>query len=217
MRSSIPVRLLRLVFGLFLFAAGIALTLKAHIGYAPWDVFHVGLADSTGMTIGGASIATGLVIVAVTAMLGERVGLGTLLNMVLIGVFLDGILALDLLGAPTGYPAGGAMMLAGLFVIAFGSYFYIGSGFGAGPRDSLMVALARKTRLPVGIARTGIELAAVVAGWRLGGLVGFGTVFSALAIGFCVQLVFRLLRFDPTTVAHESLSQSLSLFFDRKE
>ena len=198
-------RMVRLLLGLLLYALGIVLTLNARIGYGPWEVFHVGLSETLGMSIGVASIVTGIAIALLALIIGEKLGLGTVLNMVLIGVFLDAILALAFIPVATLFWPGVLMMISGLFVIALGSYFYIGSGFGAGPRDSLMVALTRKTRLPVGVIRGGIELAAVLVGWRLGGMVGLGTVLAAVLIGFCVQLTFRLLRFDPTSVKHESL------------
>ncbi|MDX9898695.1 MAG: hypothetical protein RBT62_07230 [Spirochaetia bacterium] len=203
--GAIAKRLVRLIVGLFLYAIGIVLTLKAHIGYSPWDVFHVGLSQVVGMSIGLASILTGLAIVITAAFLGERVGLGTILNMVLIGLFLDLILALDVIPQAASPVLGLAMMVAGLLVISLASFFYIGSGFGAGPRDSLMVAITRKTRIPIGLARAGIELFAVFVGWRMGGLVGFGTLFFALTIGLGMQLTFKLLRFDPASIEHESL------------
>ena len=102
------------------------------------------------------------------------------------------------------------MMILGLYIIALGSYFYIGSGFGAEPRDSLMVALKRKTGLPIGLCRGMIEVSAVLIGWILGGLVGVGTIISALAIGFCVQSTFKILRFEATTIQHETLIETLS-------
>jgi len=203
--KSFVFRMLRLLLGLLLYALGIVLTLNARIGYGPWEVFHVGLATTAGMSIGAASIVTGVAIALIALLIGEKLGLGTVLNMVLIGVFLDAILAIAIIPVAASFWPGVIMMVAGLFVIALGSYFYIGSGFGAGPRDSLMVALTRKTRLPVGVIRGGIELTAVLIGWRLGGMVGLGTVLAAVLIGFCVQLTFRLLRFDPTSVQHESL------------
>jgi uncharacterized membrane protein YczE len=201
-------RLAKLVFGLFLYALGIVLTMKASIGYAPWEVFHAGLGKSTGITIGNVSIITGLIIVFAVFLLGEKLGLGTLLNMILIGVFMDTLLRLGLIPAMAHWLPGFALLIAGLFVIALASYFYIGSGFGAGPRDSLMVALNRKTGLAIGICRGAIELGAVIIGWFLGGMVGVGTVVSAFAIGFCVQLTFRLLRFDAAKVPHETLDQT---------
>jgi uncharacterized membrane protein YczE len=202
-------RLLRLLFGLFLYALGIVITLKASIGYAPWEVFHVGLAKTTGISIGNASIAAGLVIGTAAVLLGEKLGLGTILNMILIGIFLDIILGLNLIPASSGFLVGIPMLIAGLFVISLASYFYIGSGFGAGPRDSLMVALTRRTKLPVGFCRGTIEVLAVLAGWKLGGMVGIGTVISAFAIGFCIQTTFRLLRFDATSVRHETLDATI--------
>ena len=207
------VRLLRLIFGLFLYALGIVVTLKAQIGYAPWDVFHVGLSKTIGISIGTASIIVGALIVIITALLGEKLGLGTILNMVLIGFFLDLILQIPAIPQANNFVVGIIMLILGLFIIALASYFYIGSGFGAGPRDSLMVALTRKTKLPVGVCRGTIELLAVFAGWQLGGMVGVGTIISAFAIGFCVQTTFKLLKFDATEIQHETLNNTYQFLF----
>ncbi len=215
MTGLVP-RLSRLLLGLFLYAVGIVLTMKANIGFAPWEVFHSGLSKLSGLPIGTISILTGLAIVLLVALLREKLGLGTILNMVLIGVFMNVLLAWPGFTPQRSWLLGFPLLLAGLFVIALGSYFYIGSGFGAGPRDSLMVALTRKTGLPVGVCRGSIELSAVAIGWLLGGQVGAGTVVSAFAIGLCVQLTFRLLRFDSTLVHHETLDVTLG-FLGRKK
>ncbi len=199
-------RFCRLMLGLFLYATGIAVTIQANIGYAPWDVFHVGLSKTIGISIGTASIAIGMVLVIIVLLLGEKIGMGTVLNMILIGLFLDLILWLKIIGVAPNMAVGVVMLIAGLFIIAIGSYFYIGSAFGAGPRDSLMVAVNRKTNLPVGVSRTAVELIAVVVGWVLGGMVGIGTVISVIAIGFCVQITFKLFKFVPKDVRHESLA-----------
>jgi len=212
-RKSLFLRLLRLIFGLFLYALGIVITLKAHVGYAPWDVLHVGLAKTTGMTIGLASILVGILIVAIAFFLGEKLGLGTILNMILIGVFLDFILKLNLIPAMDNFIWGVIMLIVGLFVISLATYFYIGSGFGAGPRDSLMVSLARKTKLPIGFCRGTIEVIAVVVGWKLGGMVGIGTVIAALAIGFCIQITFRVLKFDAKKVDHQTVAETYKTLF----
>jgi uncharacterized protein len=208
-------RLLRLLWGLFLYALGIVVTMKASIGYAPWDAFHVGLSKQTGISIGTASIITGIVIIVITLLLGEKLGLGTILNMLLIGVFLDVLLALHIIPAANSMIIGILMSITGLFIIALASYFYIGSAFGAGPRDSLMVALTRKTGLPVGLCRGAIELTAVLIGWRLGGMIGVGTVICAFVIGFCIQITFRLLRFDVTKVKHETLDITYKMLLGR--
>ncbi|MDF2587463.1 MAG: hypothetical protein K0S41_1304 [Anaerocolumna sp.] len=209
-------RLIRLLIGLFLYALGIVFTINANIGYAPWDAFHVGLAKIIGSSIGTISILVGLIIVVITFLLGEKLGLGTILNMVLIGVFLDFLLKLHLIPISNNLFIGIIMVIIGLFIIAIGSYFYIGSAFGAGPRDSLMIALTRITGLPVGVCRGTIELFVVIIGWRLGGMIGIGTVISAFVIGFCVQTIFKLFHFEPTKVTHETLDQTFKILFRRK-
>lgn len=198
-------RLGKLLLGLFLFALGIVLTMKANLGFGPWEVFHQGISLKIGMSIGNVSILTGLLICVLVVLAGEKLGLGTILNMVLIGVFMDRILAMGIVPRMGSFLPGVFMMFAGLFTISLASFFYIGSGFGAGPRDSLMVALQRKTGLAVGVCRGIVEGSAVLSGWLLGGPVGLGTVIAALGIGFCIQLVFRFLGFDARAVRHETL------------
>ncbi|HOV29031.1 MAG TPA: hypothetical protein PLY83_02965 [Synergistales bacterium] len=198
-------RMGKLLFGLFLFALGIVVTMKANLGFGPWEVFHQGISLKVGLSIGNVSILAGLLICVLVFLAGEKLGLGTILNMVLIGFFMDRILALGIIPRMTGFLPGLLMMFAGLFIISLASYFYMGSGFGAGPRDSLMVALERKTGLAVGLCRGIVEGSAVLLGWLLGGPVGFGTVLSAFGIGFCIQVVFRSLGFDARRVQHETL------------
>jgi uncharacterized membrane protein YczE len=207
------IRLLRLLWGLFLYALGIVVTMNAQIGYAPWDVFHVGFEKLIGISIGTASIITGIIIGIIALLLGEKLGLGTILNMILIGVFLDILMGIHIIPVASNFLIGIIMMIVGLFIIAFASYYYIGSAFGAGPRDSLMVALTRKTGLSVGICRGTIELFAVFVGWRLGGMLGIGTILSALFIGFCVQTTFKLLKFKVTEVKHETLDGTYKMLF----
>ncbi|MCL1927633.1 MAG: hypothetical protein FWG07_02425 [Treponema sp.] len=202
------VRIITLLFGLFLYALGIVLSIKANIGYAPWEVFHVGLAQKTGMSIGTAVVLTGVVVVGIVLVLGEKIGLGTLLNMVLIGVFMDLIIISNIIPEQETLTFGLLMLIIGLFIISLGSYFYIKAAFGAGPRDSLMVVLNRKAKLPIGICRSTIELSVTIIGWILGGMAGIGTIISVIAIGFFIQFTFALLKFIPSTVKHETLRQT---------
>jgi hypothetical protein len=206
-------RLAKLMFGLILYGIGIVMTMKASLGFAPWDVFHQGTANVFGISIGSASIAVGLVICIIVALAGEKLGLGTILNMLVIGLVVDAALFLGIIPAMQGWIQGIAMMIGGLLVISLASYFYIDSGFGAGPRDSLMVVLERKTGLPVGVCRAVVEGSAVLFGWMLGGPVGLGTVLAAFGIGFCIQLVFSILKFETTRVRHETLQATFRQFF----
>ncbi len=197
-------RLLRLFFGLFLYAVGIVLTMNANIGYASWEVFHAGLSSVFGIQIGTISILVGLVLCLVSLVVGEKLGLGTLCNMIFVGVFMNLLLGLGVIPSLSNFALGVLQMVGGLFVIAIASFFYISSGFGAGPRDSIMVILTRKTTFSVGICRSGIEILVVIIGALLGGSFGVGTLLAAILIGFCIQLTFRMFRFDPTEVVHET-------------
>ncbi|MDQ3856320.1 MAG: hypothetical protein M3281_08025 [Chloroflexota bacterium] len=187
--SSLPL----LVFGLFLFALGIVLTLHSGLGLGPWDVLHQGLSEQIGLTFGQTSILVGGVLVVLTVLLGERPGLGTVLNMLLIGLFIDLIRSTGLVpyAVSHGFALRLGMDCAGVGTVGVGSALYIKAGFGAGPRDSLMLALRRLTGVRVGVARTCIEVTALVTGYLLGGTVGLGTAVFALGIGPAVDLAFR--------------------------
>ena len=197
-------RLFKMIIGLMLFATGCVFTIKANIGYAPWDVFHVGLSNTFGFSIGLASIIVGLTIGITVMLLGEKIGLGLVSNMILVGVFVDLLLFIGIIQTPQTFIFSILMMIVGLFIISIGTYFYIGSAFGAGPRDSFMVVLKRRMKIPVGVCRSIVELLATLIGWALGGMVGIGTVIFVIGIGFCMQITFKVLRFDVTSIKHES-------------
>lgn len=202
-------RFIKLISGLFICALGVVLTLKANIGYAPWDVFHAGTSKITGIQIGTASIIVGLAALLLAASLGEKPGIGSVLNMILIGVFINCILAADLIPLSGGFITGSLILIAGLFAISLGTYFYMDSSMGSGPRDSLMVALKRKTGLSIGICRSFLEFAAALIGWRMGGLLGIGTIMAAFLAGFCIQITFKVVGFDSTSIKHETIVDTL--------
>ena len=209
------IRILHMLIGLFLYALGIIVALKANVGYAPWEVFHVGLANTIGLSLGVTSIIVGIIIVTIVTLLGEKLGLGTISSMLFTGIFIDIILLIDIIPIINNKVIGFAMLIMGLFIISIGSFFYIKSGFGAGPRDNLMVVLARKIKIPVGICRFIIEFLVTVIGWKLGGMLWLGTVISAIAIGFCIQITFKVFRFDVTSVKHESLADTYNALFGK--
>jgi uncharacterized protein len=193
-----PLAWVRLLAGLWLFAAGVVLGLQSGLGVSPWDVLHDGIRQATPLSFGAATVLVGLILVVVALALGVQVGPGTLVNMVAIGAFADALLASgfasDLAARPL--PVRLAAVLAGVGLVALGSALYIGAGLGSGPRDSLMLALAARTGLSVGLIRGLLEGSVLGVGWLLGGVVGVGTVLFALGIGPAVQLAFRVLRVD---------------------
>jgi uncharacterized membrane protein YczE len=191
-------RLVALQVGLVLFALGIVMTLRADLGLGPWDVLHQGLADHSPLSFGVAGIVVGVGVLGAALWLGGvSVGLGTVLNAVLIGVFVDVLIALDVVPRPDALAARALLDVGGVIAVGVGTAVYIGAAMGAGPRDSFMLAVARRFGLRVGVARTLIELSALACGAALGGTVGVGTLVFALGIGPAVETSFRLLDRSP--------------------
>ena len=173
-------RLPRLVTGLVLCGVGISLMIAADLGLAPWDVLHQGISKHTGIPIGTVSILVGFVLLLAWIPLREKYGVGTLCNVILIGLTIDVVLPLLPDDAPIGVRV--AMLVAGTFLFGPGSGFYIGVQLGAGPRDGIMTAIANRGH-PVWLVRTVIEVTVLVIGFALGGSVGIGTLLFAATIG----------------------------------
>jgi uncharacterized membrane protein YczE len=183
-------RLPGLIVGLVVFGAGIAAMAQAGIGLGPWEVFHQGISRLTGLPLGTVSILVGIPVLAAWWPLGERPGVGTIVNIALIGASTN--VALALIPAASDVPAQLAMMLAGVVAIAIGSGLYLAADLGPGPRDGLMTGLHLRFGWSIRRARTGIELSVLVAGFLAGGTIGLGTVVFALGIGPLVQLALRV-------------------------
>jgi uncharacterized membrane protein YczE len=175
--------------------AGIALVLRSELGAAPWEVFHAGLAHTTGLSVGTAAGATAIAAIALAAAAGVRPGLATLINAVLLGVCIDAALAV--LPAAGSLAAASGYLAAGIAALALGTGLYMSAGLGSGPRDSLMVAVARTCRWSTARARAILELTAVIAGVLLGGRAGAGTLIYAAAIGPAAQWSIQLFAEDP--------------------
>lgn len=192
------------VFGLALFSWGIYLNIQANIGLAPWTAFTKGVADVSGISFGSVSVITGLVIIVIDVLLKEPIGIATILDALLVGTMLDLFIWLDWVPLLENFAAGVVVLLIGQVFISVGSYFYIKTGLGCGPRDALMVAIGKRMpKVPIGVARGIVEGMALLVGWLLGAKVGIGTVIAALGISFILDWTFRLLRFDVRAVAHE--------------
>ncbi|WP_276027005.1 membrane protein YczE [Mycolicibacterium litorale] len=167
-----------------------ALMVRAGLGLDPWDVFHQGLAERTGMTIGSASAVAGVAVLLAWIPLRNRPGVGTVANVLVIAVTVDAGLAV--LPAPSALPVQVAWMFGAVVLNALATVLYVGAGLGPGPRDGLMTGLVRRTGHSVRLVRTLIEATVLTVGWLLGGTVGIGTVIYAFGIGPLVQLFIRL-------------------------
>jgi len=169
-----------LVFGLLLCGTGVALMIDADLGLAPWDVLHQGISIHTGIPIGTVAILVGFAVLLLWLPLHERYGLGTVLNVLIIGTTIDVLLAVLPDHPPMGVRV--AFLVVGTFLFGPGSGFYIGAGMGPGPRDGLMTAIAARGH-SVRVVRTILEVSVLTIGFLLGGSVGVGTLLFALTIG----------------------------------
>jgi uncharacterized membrane protein YczE len=188
-------RLGQLYAGLVLYGASMALQIRAGLGLDPWDVFHQGVAQRTGLSFGTVVILTGAVVLFAWVPLRQRPGIGTISNVIVIGLAVDATLAL-LPGAGSA-PVGVTMLLAGVGLSGLACSTYIGAGLGPGPRDGLMTGLVRRTGGSIRVVRMTIEVAVLAAGAALGGTVGVGTVVYALSIGPLVHVLLPRLTVAP--------------------
>lgn len=182
--------------GFALFGLSIALTIRANLGTGTWSVFEVALSQITGLTVGTITVIVGFTVLIGALALREKVGWGTLGNILSIGPWLD--LALWLIpSVEKNLILQSAMLLGGVLAQGIASAVYIGVDAGAGPRDSLMLALHRTTRLSLRVARGSVEITVFILGWFLGGPAGIGTAVFALLIGPSVQWAFKIFNVHP--------------------
>jgi len=183
-------RLPGLLAGLVLFGVGIAVMAASGLGLGPWEVFHQGISNRTGIPLGTVSILVGIPVLALWWPLGERPGIGTVLNVALIGTATN--VALPLLPQPGEPVVQLAMSVGGVLLIGLGSGLYLGADLGPGPRDGLMTGLHHRFNWSIRRARTAIEVSVLVAGFLLGGTIGLGTILFAFGIGPVVQVFLRV-------------------------
>ena len=202
MRGGYAARATSLVAGLLLFALAIVLILESKLGLSPWDVLNQGVAKHTPLSFGMANVAVGIVVLVLGWSLGGKPGVGTAANAVLVGVVIQVLTEIGAISslAHDGLSVRIPLLVLGIALIGPASAFYIGADLGAGPRDTLMLVCARRTRFRIGAVRATLELLALAAGIALGGTFGVGTVLFALLVGPVVESSFALLARTPLAV-----------------
>lgn len=193
-------RLTRLFAGLLVYGFATSLMVRSGLGLNPWDVLHQGLDERTNLSFGSVVILTGVVVLTLWIPLRQRPGIGTISNVIVIGLAAD--LGLRLVPVADELPVRASMLVIGILLLGAATSAYIGAGLGPGPRDGLMTGLAGRSGWPVSIVRTAIELSVLALGWWLGGAVGLGTVLYAIAIGPIIQATlpyFEIRRPNPDT------------------
>jgi uncharacterized membrane protein YczE len=198
-RTELRRRLPQLMFGLVVVGVGFALMVEANLGLGPWEVLHQGISHRIGLPIGTVGIFVGLLVLAAWFPLRQKLGIGTVLNVITIGIVIDlSMLAIpDLHSLLVRWPS----LLGGILLVGIGGGLYIGAGLGPGPRDGLMTGMAGRGWMSIRVARTLLELTALTAGWLLGGTVGIGTLLFAAGIGPLVQLFLAKLTIGKPAIA----------------
>ena len=194
---------------LFVNGFGIYLTIRANIGAAPWDVLNLGVSHTLGIYYGSASIAISLTILLIDILLREPIGLAMFVDAVVVGKSVDFFNWLGLVPKASSLLTAVPMMIAGLFIIAYTQYGYMLASLGCGPRDTLLVGLAKRVeKIPIGAVSIALLGTATLIGWLLGGQVGIGTLICAFGSGPIMQMAFRSVHFDATHIRHQRLKDS---------
>lgn len=192
--------------GLVFCGIGTYMTIQANIGVAPWDCFYLGMEETFGFRYGNVSVATSFAVIALDVLMREKIGIGTLLDAVLVGKVVDLCTGLELVPEQENMAAGAAVMVLGLIIIGFGQYIYMKMALCCGPRDALLVGLSRRiSRVPIGIVSVMIMAAVLVLGWALGGPVGIGTIIGTFCTGPIMQGVFHIMKFRPKEIEHQDM------------
>ena len=213
-RAAIVLNMLIAALSLFVNGFGIYLTIRADIGAAPWDVLSLGLSKTLGILYGNASIAVSLTILLIDVLMREPIGIAMFIDAVVVGKAVDFFNWLDLVPRGSSLAVSVPMLIAGLFVLAYTQYTYMVASLGCGPRDTLLVGLAKRIkRVPIGLVSIALLSTATLIGWLLGGPVGLGTLLCAFGAGPIMQLAFRTVRFDATAIRHQRLRDSIKVFF----
>lgn len=206
-------KIIQLFFGFFLIALGVVLMRTAGLGMSPWGTFHDGVSKITGIEFGTVTQLTGLTIVLLSLLLKIYPGVGTLLNMYFCGFFINIIYKYNLIPPANHIIIQVLYLIIGIWILALGIYTYISVGYGAGPRDGLMVGLVNKTGKSVSAVRTFTEGMALFIGFILGGQIGIGTLITAFSIGHAIQVIFKWRNYNPKVNKHLSIVEFFTMIF----
>ena len=215
--GAILLNMLIAAVSLFVNGFGIYLTIQANIGAAPWDVLNLGLSKSLGILYGNASIAVSVTILIIDILLKEPIGIAMFIDAVVVGKAVDFFNWIHPVSPCQSLLTAIPVMIAGLFVLAYTQYTYMIASLGCGPRDTLLVGLAKRLKkLPIGAVSIGLLGSATLIGWLLGGPVGIGTLICAFLQGPIIQLSFQSVRFDATAIHHQRLRDSIKVFLKKQ-
>lgn len=214
---SIALNIIIAAVSLFVNGFGVYLTIQANIGAGPWDVLNIGISKTLGILYGDAAVAVSITILIIDILMREPIGIAMFIDAVVVGKTVDLFNKLNVVPACDSVLIGIPVMIAGLVVMAYTQYTYMSASLGCGPRDTLLVGLAKRlNKLPIGVVSIALLSTSTLIGWLLGGPVGIGTVICALGTGPIMQLAFRTVRFDATAISHQRLRDSAKVLLGKR-
>ena len=203
-------RLVRMFIGLTFCGTGSYFIIQANIGLGPWEAFHIGLSNMTGIMYGNVSIIVGAFIVIIDLVLKEKIGFGTVLNAIIYPKWVDVWSAVGLLEKRQSMLSGFPLLLLGMTMVAVGTWLYMGCAMGSGPRDSMIVGVNKRfPKAPVGVIKASLELFVVAAGFLMGAKIGVGTLIILLCQSSVLQIVLNIVKFDVKAVKHENFADTI--------
>ena len=215
--GAIVTNMLLAAVSLFVNGFGVYLTIQANIGAGPWDVLNLGLSKTMGILYGTASIVVSYTILGIDIALREPIGIAMFIDAFVVGKAVDFFNRIGAVPKCDSLLTGIPVMIIGLIIMAYTQYTYMSASLGCGPRDTLLVALAKRAgRIPIGVVSITLLSLATFIGWLLGGPVGIGTLICAFCTGPIMQMAFKSVKFDATHVHHQHLADSVRVFVDRK-
>ena len=212
--GAILINMLLAAVSLFVNGFGVYLTIQANIGAGPWDVLNLGLSKTLGILYGTASIAVSCTILGIDIVLKEPIGIAMFIDAVVVGKAVDFFNHIHAVPPASSLLTGVPLMLVGLTIMAYTQFTYMIASLGCGPRDTLLVGVAKRMKkIPIGAVSIALLSLATLIGWLLGGPVGVGTLICAFCTGPIMQMAFRSVRFDATGIKHQRLTDSARVFF----
>ncbi|WP_242951221.1 hypothetical protein WAA20_20220 (plasmid) [Butyrivibrio fibrisolvens] len=212
-RKAILLNMLIAAVSLFVNGFGVYLTIQANIGAGPWDVLSLGVAKTFGILYGTASVIISYSILAIDVSMKAPIGIAMFIDAFVVGKSVDLFNHINLVPKCNSMVTGIIVMLLGLVIMSYTQFTYMSAALGCGPRDTLLVALAKRAkRIPIGIVSITLLSLATFIGWLLGGPVGIGTLICAFATGPIMQMAFSSVKFDATSVHHQHLLESWKIF-----
>ena len=217
MKRSIILGWLKIIIGLFIFSFGVHLTIFANIGLAPWDCLGMGISYHTPLNFGMSMMVIALAVLGIDLIMREKIGYGTIIDALLTGNFVQFFNDINPLPLNENMWLGIPIMLGGFVFMALGMAVYMKSEQGCGPRDALLVGLGKRMgRIPIGFVQIILWAVVLLVGWLLGGPVGIGTIISVFGAGLMMQLVYKVIRFEPRRIMHRGVVEVTKELLSKK-